>query len=188
MQMGRIAPRSRLVRRVVACQWRSVVAGVPTDSARHARTAREAADAAADLGFPVVLKILFADIFHKSDIGGVRLGVSDHAAPFDEAEARAMIEQIVAFSVLRGQPPADLADLAAALSRLSLFAAANADTIESLDLNPFLVRPSSALALDAVLVTRPHPVTTPQAPSDPRWSVLTNWHAMPVRKKSGTVV
>ena len=35
--------------------------------------------------------------------------------------------------------------------------AANADTIESLDLNPFLVRPSGegALALDAVLVTRP---------------------------------
>ena len=84
--------------------------------------------------------------------------VTFRAAPFDKAEARAMIEEIAAFPVLtglRGQPPADLAALAAALSRLSLFAAANADTIESLDLNPFLVRPEGALALDAVLVTRP---------------------------------
>ena len=84
--------------------------------------------------------------------------VTFRAAPFDEAEARAMIREIAAFPVLtglRGQPPADLDALAAALSRLSLFAAANAATIESLDLNPFLVRPSGALALDAVLVTRP---------------------------------
>ena len=84
--------------------------------------------------------------------------VTFRAAPFDEIEARAMIESIAAFPVLtglRGQPPADLDTLAAALSRLSRFAAANADTIESLDVNPFLVRPEGALALDAVLVTRP---------------------------------
>ena len=65
-----------------------------------------------------------------------------------------MIEEIAAFPVLaglRGQPPAALA---AALSFLSLFAATNATTMESLDLNPFLVRPSGALVLDAVLVTR----------------------------------
>jgi len=41
------------------------------------------------------------------------------------------------------------------VSRLSLLAAANAAAIESHDLNPFLVRPTGALALDAVLVTRP---------------------------------
>ena len=84
--------------------------------------------------------------------------VTFRAAPFDEAEARAMIESVAAYPLLtglRGQPPADLDALAAALSRLSLFAAANAAAIESLDLNPFLVRPSGALALDAVLVTRP---------------------------------
>ena len=84
--------------------------------------------------------------------------ITFRAAPFDEAEARAMIEEIAAYPVLtglRGQPPADLDALAAALSRLSLFAAANADTVDSLDVNPFLVRPSGALALDAVLVTRP---------------------------------
>ena len=86
--------------------------------------------------------------------------VTFRAAPFDEAEARAMIESVAAYPLLtglRGQPPADLGALAAALSRLSCFAAANADVIESLDVNPFLVRPEGqgALALDAVLVTRP---------------------------------
>ena len=84
--------------------------------------------------------------------------VTFRAAPFDEAEARAMIKSVAAYPLLtglRGQSPADLGALAAALSRLSLFAAANADTIESLDLNPFLVRPEGALALDAVLVTAP---------------------------------
>ncbi len=79
------------------------------------------------------------------------------AAPFDEAEARAMIESVAAWPLLTGlrsQPPTDLDALATALSRLSGFAAANADAIESLDLNPFLVRPAGALALDATLVTR----------------------------------
>ena len=67
-------------------------AGVPTVPALHGRTAREAADAAAELGFPVVLKVLSADILHKSDIGGVRLGVPDRAAAataFDEIIAAA---------------------------------------------------------------------------------------------------
>ena len=86
--------------------------------------------------------------------------VTFRAAPFDEAEARAMIESVAAYPLLtglRGRPPADLGALATALSRLSRFAAANADAIESLDVNPFLVRPEGegALALDAVLVTRP---------------------------------
>ena len=57
--------------------------------------------------------------------------VTVRAAPFDEAEARAMIEAVAACPLLtglRGQPPADLDALAAALSRQSPFAAANADT------------------------------------------------------------
>ena len=58
--------------------------------ARHARTAREAADAVAELGFPVVLKVLSAAILHKSDIGGVRHGVADCAA------AESTIDEILA--------------------------------------------------------------------------------------------
>jgi acyl-CoA synthetase (NDP forming) len=52
-------------------------AGIPFVPARVARTADEAADAAAALGFPVAMKVLSPDIAHKSDVGGVRLGVRD---------------------------------------------------------------------------------------------------------------
>jgi acetate---CoA ligase (ADP-forming) subunit beta len=40
-----------------------------------ARTAQEAAAAAARLGFPVVLKVVSAEVVHKSDAGGVVLGL-----------------------------------------------------------------------------------------------------------------
>ena len=48
--------------------------------------------------------------------------------------------------------------LAKALSNLSIFAAANADTLESVDINPFVVHPKGkgAVALDALVV----PVTS----------------------------
>ena len=52
-------------------------AGIPFVPARVARTADEAADAAAALGFPVAMKVLSPDIAHKSDVGGVRLGLRD---------------------------------------------------------------------------------------------------------------
>ena len=72
-----------------------------------------------------------------------------------------MVESVAVYSFLtglRGQPSVDLAALAIALSRLSCFAGANAAAIESFDINPFLVRPGSALAPDAVLVTHPPPL------------------------------
>ncbi|HUZ64351.1 MAG TPA: acetate--CoA ligase family protein [Acetobacteraceae bacterium] len=43
-------------------------------------TAEAAVEAARALGFPVVMKILSPDILHKSEIGGVILGVADEAA------------------------------------------------------------------------------------------------------------
>jgi 3-hydroxypropionyl-CoA synthetase (ADP-forming) len=54
-----------------------------------ARTADEAAALAARLGFPVALKILSPDILHKTDVGGVALGLGDDAA-VREACARMM--------------------------------------------------------------------------------------------------
>ena len=42
-------------------------------------SAGEAARAAADLGFPVVMKIVSPDIMHKTDVGGVKLSVSSKA-------------------------------------------------------------------------------------------------------------
>jgi acyl-CoA synthetase (NDP forming) len=49
--------------------------GVSIQGERLAGSAEEAADLAADLGFPVALKIQSPDILHKTEAGGVRLGL-----------------------------------------------------------------------------------------------------------------
>ncbi len=53
------------------------VAGIPVPAGRLVSTLEEAQCAAAALGFPVVLKAQSADLPHKSDAGGVVLGLSD---------------------------------------------------------------------------------------------------------------
>lgn len=181
----------------------------------------------ASVGFPVVLKISSPDIAHKTEIGGVIVGVKDEAeareaaatifararekrpdariegilvspmipggveiiagvvsdaafgpvvmfglggvfvevlkdvtfrvAPFDVAEAHRMIREIRGFAMLegvRGAPPSDIDALAQMLSALSVFAAANADTVESIDLNPVRVmeKGKGVVALDALIV------------------------------------
>ncbi len=53
------------------------IAGVPE---QVCRSADEAVAAAAGFGFPVVLKIVSPDILHKSEIGGVLLGVASPEA------------------------------------------------------------------------------------------------------------
>jgi acyl-CoA synthetase (NDP forming) len=206
-------------------------AGLPTVPYRLTQSADEAVAAAGQFDGPVVAKIVSRAITHKTDIGGVRLGLGDgtavreaydgilaavvkaapeaavdgimiapmvdmtnavetilgvhrdpvfgpvvmfglggifvealkdvvfRVAPFDRDEAHRMIKEIRAYPVLeglRGAPPADLEALATALSLLSTFAAAHGDAIETIDMNPFLVRPAGqgAVALDAVLVTK----------------------------------
>ena len=67
-------------------------AGIPTARARLAGSAQEAAKIAQEIGFPVALKIVSPDISHKSDIGGVKLGVKtaeEVTAAFDEIIAAA---------------------------------------------------------------------------------------------------
>ena len=57
-----------------------LAAWLPEGRERLATTADEAADAAAVVGFPVALKVQSADLPHKTEAGGVRLGLSDAAA------------------------------------------------------------------------------------------------------------
>jgi len=54
--------------------------GMPEDGARAARDADEAAAHANAMGYPVALKILSADIAHKTEAGGVALGLADEQA------------------------------------------------------------------------------------------------------------
>lgn len=202
-------------------------AGVPVVDERLARTACEAGFSAAEIGFPVAMKLVSTDILHKSEIGGVLLNVTDETAaregydtlierakaaqpeakvdgvvvapmisggvetilgvkndpafgpvvlfglggifvellgdvvqrlaPFGVEEAHEMMRQVKGFPLLdgaRGAEPADTDALAEALSRLSVFAHENADRIESIDINPFLVLPKGhgAFAVDALIV------------------------------------
>ena len=53
---------------------------IPVIPARLSTSAEQAAEAARAMGFPVALKIASPDIVHKSDIGGVRLGLSNEEA------------------------------------------------------------------------------------------------------------
>jgi acetyl coenzyme A synthetase (ADP forming)-like protein len=57
--------------------------GIPAMRARVARTADEAVEMARECGFPVVIKAYGKDILHKSDVGGVRLGIASEQAVRD---------------------------------------------------------------------------------------------------------
>jgi acyl-CoA synthetase (NDP forming) len=52
-------------------------AGIPIVEAKLARTKAEAISLSKTIGFPVVLKIVSPDVVHKSDSGGVRLGLDN---------------------------------------------------------------------------------------------------------------
>ncbi len=201
-------------------------AGLPVVEDMLATTAAEAADAALKAGVPVAMKIASPDIMHKTEAGGVMLGVkaADAAAAFERIKsnaaqydpkaridgvlvspmieggiecilgakidpvfgpvivfglggiytevlkdvafrrapfgvdtAREMIDELKGAAILngaRGQAPANREALAEAISKLSLFAAANADSLESVEMNPLRALPDRCLALDALIVKR----------------------------------
>ncbi len=52
-------------------------AGIPVIETRLAKSKKEAISISKELGFPVVLKVASPDIVHKSDSGGVRLGLAN---------------------------------------------------------------------------------------------------------------
>ncbi len=56
------------------------LAGIPTVETRIAKSETEAAEAAGEIGYPVVLKVHSETITHKSDVGGVKLNLADAEA------------------------------------------------------------------------------------------------------------
>jgi acyl-CoA synthetase (NDP forming) len=202
-------------------------AGVPVLSEVLATCAAEAVAAVQVAGAPVAMKIVSPDIVHKTEIGGVLLGVDGAAAvrqafdtlmtraaaaapqariegvlvspmvgggvetilgiardpvfgpvvmfglggvlaecfrdtsfrvaPVSADEACRMVDETRASQLLRGwrgAPACDVDALVAAIVNLSRFAAAQGDALESIDVNPFVVRSrgEGAVALDAVII------------------------------------
>jgi acyl-CoA synthetase (NDP forming) len=64
-------------------------AGIPAAPERLATTVEKAVAAAAEIGYPVVMKIVSPDILHKSEAGGVKLGLAD------ESEVRSAYDSIL---------------------------------------------------------------------------------------------
>ncbi len=79
-------------------------AGIPTVDTRLARSKEESVRISQELGFPVALKIVSPEITHKSDVGGVKLGLKtakEVETAFDEIlsmvrqkEPKAVIEGV----------------------------------------------------------------------------------------------
>ncbi len=61
--------------------------GIPTVETRIAKDAEEAAQIARGLGFPVALKLHSETITHKTDVGGVQLGLKSESAVRDAFKA-----------------------------------------------------------------------------------------------------
>jgi acyl-CoA synthetase (NDP forming) len=75
--------------------------GIRGPEERVAASADAAVEAARTIGFPVVLKILSPDIHHKTEIGGVRVGLGDDQA------VRSAFQEVLAAARER-HPDADL--------------------------------------------------------------------------------
>lgn len=85
--------------------------GMPPQAVAIARDADAAVEIANQLGYPVAMKILSADIAHKTEIGGVALGVADDASVQREfarllaaghAQAGAKVEGVLIQAMERG--------------------------------------------------------------------------------------
>ncbi|MBV9828487.1 MAG: bifunctional acetate--CoA ligase family protein/GNAT family N-acetyltransferase [Alphaproteobacteria bacterium] len=64
--------------------------GIPVADTRVAPSPEAAAELAREIGFPCALKIRSPDVVHKSDVGGVALGLTDAASVRAEAAAMAI--------------------------------------------------------------------------------------------------
>lgn len=94
-------------------------------------------------------------------LGGVAVelfkDVAFASAPLTPARAEALVASVRGSRLLdgwRGGPALDKGRLVQVLCDLSAFAVAHQDEIESIEVNPFLVKPDGAWALDALVARR----------------------------------
>ncbi|MDY6865074.1 MAG: acetate--CoA ligase family protein [Halobacteriota archaeon] len=85
-------------------------AGIATTGCEVAKSQDEAVEMAKKIGFPVVLKVLSPDIIHKSDVGGVKLGLASEGevkSGYDEliTNAKKVSENITGIGVQRMADP-----------------------------------------------------------------------------------
>jgi acyl-CoA synthetase (NDP forming) len=195
--------------------------GIPVVAERLVDSKDEALAASRELGWPVVLKTAAQGLAHKSDEGGVLLGLPDEVAvdsayvqlcerfgprvvvqrqesladkielflgmtvdpqfgplvsfglggiwvetlrdvvvalpPVTPEHAEWMLRQLRAAPLLfgaRGRPPIDLPALTEAIAAFSQMAAALADDLAEIDVNPLLAGPIGVDAVDALIVRR----------------------------------
>jgi acetyltransferase len=81
---NQIIQRARQTGRTILTEYESKqllsAYGIPTVETRIATSAADAVQAAAEIGYPVVLKLHSETVTHKTDVGGVRLDLADEAA------------------------------------------------------------------------------------------------------------
>jgi acyl-CoA synthetase (NDP forming) len=92
-------------------------------------------------------------------LGGVLVevlgDVASRVPPFDRDEARRMVQELQGSRVLdgvRGAKPVDVEALLDAIMHVERLAMDLAGDVQELDINPFVVRPRGAVALDALVV------------------------------------
>lgn len=193
--------------------------GLRTVETIDAGSAEEAVAAARKLGFPVVAKIADSNVLHKTEAGGVMLGLDDDQAVraayehlrtvgatrvllqpqvgkgleillglitderlgtfllvgmggiwaevvddvairpirLREGEADMMVSELRAsrwLEGLRGSPPLDRRSLVQSIEALDRLGQSLGSRLRSIDVNPLVVLPSGAIAVDALLVPR----------------------------------
>jgi acetyl coenzyme A synthetase (ADP forming)-like protein len=77
--LDKVKAEGRISLTPAECKTLCVSYGIPQPKEAMATSAREAARIATEIGFPVVMKIVSPDILHKTDAGGVLVGVKTAA-------------------------------------------------------------------------------------------------------------
>ncbi|MEY2566768.1 MAG: hypothetical protein QOE35_1297 [Actinomycetota bacterium] len=115
-------------------------------------------------GVETVVGVAQDDLFGPTimfGLGGVFVevlkDVTFRVPPFDRAEVQRMVQEVKGYPLLtgaRGRPKADVKALVDVILKVQRLALDLSGDLAELDINPLVVRPKGAVALDALAVTR----------------------------------